>query len=447
MSKKNSYIRIAVAASLASSLLSGANPACPPKSPSASSAATNQPAPKKSCWECETLTGDWGGLRTQLGDKGFTLSASYTAEVFGNTGGDFQHAVSDGLFGICLDIDLEKLTGSWKNATIHTNMLYIYGTQPSVSSMGDLTSISNIAGYNSVRLQELWLQQQFFDRHFFVRAGLITADGYFFSADTACLFINGTFGANPLVANDLVDFPQYPTANPAVLLGFEPTKNFYFRTAVFGVNQNANPAGNNAHGAYWDINKSDGALLSFELGWLRNHEPDATEFVATYKLGAFVQHGFYTTWQSQAATALGVRNPSPVGTNYVVYGVIDHEIYKRDGRKISVFGRGGFAPSTYSTVSGYYDVGFNFSGFVQGRQGDLAGVAFAQSLLSKDFSDSQQLQGGPAYTSQMVIEATYKVQICPWWSIQPDLQYIVRPSGAQNSNNAFVVGLRTSIAF
>ena len=44
-------------------------------------------------------------------------------------------------------------------------------------------------------------------------------------------------------------------------------------------------------------------------------------------------------------------------------------------------------------------------------------------------------------------EATYEIAITPWWSIQPDLQWIINPSGVTGSPNALVLGLRTSVAF
>jgi carbohydrate-selective porin OprB len=37
--------------------------------------------------------------------------------------------------------------------------------------------------------------------------------------------------------------------------------------------------------------------------------------------------------------------------------------------------------------------------------------------------------------------------LAPWWTIQPDVQYIISPSGVQGSPDAVVVGLRTSVAF
>ena len=35
----------------------------------------------------------------------------------------------------------------------------------------------------------------------------------------------------------------------------------------------------------------------------------------------------------------------------------------------------------------------------------------------------------PVRTSETVIEATYQLQVAPWWQIQPDLQYVFNPGG------------------
>ena len=65
------------------------------------------------------------------------------------------------------------------------------------------------------------------------------------------------------------------------------------------------------------------------------------------------------------------------------------------------------------------------------------------------------MQGNPPDTSETVIEATYRGNISPWWSIQPDFQYIVRPGGnvedpanpGMRVRNAAVIGLRSVLKF
>ena len=46
----------------------------------------------------------------------------------------------------------------------------------------------------------------------------------------------------------------------------------------------------------------------------------------------------------------------------------------------------------------------------------------------------------------MVFEATYQIVLAPWLSLQPDLEYVIHPSGT-DIPNALVLGARTTISF
>ena len=48
------------------------------------------------------------------------------------------------------------------------------------------------------------------------------------------------------------------------------------------------------------------------------------------------------------------------------------------------------------------------------------GVIFADSLNGQPF---------PIRSAEMVYELSYIAQLAPWWTLQPDMQYIVRPTG------------------
>jgi porin len=49
--------------------------------------------------------------------------------------------------------------------------------------------------------------------------------------------------------------------------------------------------------------------------------------------------------------------------------------------------------------------------------------------------------------AEMVLEATYQCQVTPWFIVQPDIQYILNPSGSTSLANAFVIGGRCAIVF
>ena len=90
-------------------------------------------------------------------------------------------------------------------------------------------------------------------------------------------------------------------------------------------------------------------------------------------------------------------------------------------------------------------MGADFTRFVPNPL-DIAGLAIAYSAANRNFSDAQILQGGPPYTEEIVLEATYRAHVA-WWNIQPDIEFILNPSGTAGSYNALVIGVRTSITF
>ena len=58
-------------------------------------------------------------------------------------------------------------------------------------------------------------------------------------------------------------------------------------------------------------------------------------------------------------------------------------------------------------------------------------------------------------TVETQFELSYILRVTPWWSIQPDLQYIVHPGGrvpnpldpTRAIGDAFIAGVRTTINF
>jgi porin len=396
-------------------------------------------APSSSILKQDTLTGDWGGLRRTLGDDGVKFSPTLTAEVFGNpSGGARQGVITDGLVNLPLDLDLDKMSdGAVSDFTLHANAEYIYGPGLSQHFVGDFSNTSNIAGYNTLRLQELWAQKWFWERRLSIKVGNMAVDTEFFQSSSASLFINGTFGAFTLIANDVPNAPVYPVASPGVRIQFLPTSKFYVMAGVYGQDVNSDPATNNQNGTRFALTSSSGMLIMSEAGYLLNQSPNDRGLQGTYRLGSFVHTDDSPRFE----------DGSNGGTSYGVYGVMDQQIYSQADRTISFFVRSGGAPTNTNFVDYYVDSGLNFAGFIPGRGNDVGGIAVARSHVSSDYSDAQVASGGLPLTAETVVEATYKAQLAPWWTIQPDVQYIISPSGVQGSPDAVVVGLRTSVAF
>jgi porin len=412
----------------------------------------NPPAPAQAptnFWTQNYMTGNWGGFRDQLKNEGISLTPVLFSEVFGNpSGGARQGVITDGLLNTALDIDFDPLTkGAVKDLTFHTEAEYIYGSSLSQQDVGDFSTTSNIAAYNTLRLDELWVQKLFWDKKLSLKVGNMAVDDEYFQSNSASLFISGTFGVFTILANNVPTAPVYPLAAPGVRVQFLPTAQTYVMAGVYGQDDNSNQATNNQNGIRFALDGASGMLIMSEAGFLLNQGPHDKGLQGTYRVGSFVDTGNHTTFASQADFANGTGPLRSAGTNYGVYGVLDQQIYSKNNRIVSFFVRSGGAPSNTNFVDYYIEGGLNFTGFIPGRDNDVGGIALARSHVSGAYSDSQIAQGNPPSTAETVIEATYKVQLTPWWSLQPDFQYIVTPSGVEGSPNATVLGLRTTVAF
>ena len=364
-------------------------------------------------------------------DRGIDFSPVYTGEVMDNVSGGLEPgAVYAHNLNLPFTIALDKLTGWWDGGMVHANAFWIAGRSISADKVGDLGGVNNIAAYDTVRLHELWFQQLFWDAHASLQFGLLAADDNFFSSDVSALFLNGTFGAFPFVAANLPSPPIYPMGAPGVRFWIQPVPHLYVQAGVYDGNAEAQNV--NRNGIDFRVSRGDGALVFSEIGWNSDWK-----LPGTYKLGSFVHTGNFPDWKTGAGE----------GTDYGIYGVVDQDLYQRGQKVISFFTRGGGTPADVNRVDWYVDAGFNFSGFIPGRPDDVAGIALARSFFSHEFSNSEMSSGSNPFDAETVLEATWKIQISEWWTLQPDFQYVWSPGGETSAHNATVLGLRTTIAF
>ena len=47
----------------------------------------------------------------------------------------------------------------------------------------------------------------------------------------------------------------------------------------------------------------------------------------------------------------------------------------------------------------------------------------------------------------MVLEATYRIALAPWWTVQPDVEYIINPGGVGGRGDALVGTVRLQVDF
>ncbi|HVZ53159.1 MAG TPA: carbohydrate porin [Pseudolabrys sp.] len=417
---------------------------------SAAQAAEPKDKPK-SIWEQDTLTGDWGGARTALKEKsGIDITLNYIGETFSVlSGGLNRGSTYEGRIEFSVDTDLAKLIG-WNGATTHVTVYQIHnGGRDALDNVGSISDPSNIDALATTRLFTAWYQQNFYDDKISVRLGQLAADDEFIISPTAGGLINGTFGWAALFAADMLSGgPAYPVATPGVRVAVKPTDELTVLAAVF----NGNPAGAGCDGDPQACNRygldfkmTGGALAMSELQYAINQDKKAAGLPGVYKLGAWYANTDFPDAYS------GVLNKSG---DWGVYGVADQMVWRGRESSVNLFMRGGFSPSDRNLVSYYIDGGFGIKGLVPGRADDVLTFGAAYIKVSSDVADFDRDNGDAVRSAETVLELSYQAQLAPWWVLQPDLQYIIKPNGGQNPDNpklsydhAFLVGLRSTIKF
>jgi porin len=414
----------------------------------------------KSIWQQDTLTGDWGGARTALKDKGIDVSLTYINEVFGVLSGGLDRRASyEGRLDLSVDTDLGKLMGL-DGFTTHVTVFNIHGSEHNVATnAGSLADPSNIDAVRTTRLFTAWLQygdpaynaeNPAKSDRFSLRVGQLAADDEFLTSPTAGGLINGTFGwANITAANILSGGPAYPLATPGARIQVRPIPDLAIRAAVFsgdpaGDNCVGNPQVCNFHGTTFSFD--GGALFIAEAEYGINQAKAATGLPGVYKIG------FWRT----TADYPDVRFPISHEGNWGIYGVADQTVWQGGASSVSLFTRAGVTPSDRNTISFYIDGGVGLKGLLPGRADDLLTLGVAYQKISPDAVQADRDAGLPVIRSdEVVLEASYAIQVAPWWVIQPDFQYIIHPGGRvsdpanplQPVEDAAVFGVRSTVVF
>ena len=420
-------------------------------------------------WQRDTLTGDWGGLRTQLEAQGIALTVKYTGETFANVqGGIKRGATYDGLFLPELDVDLDKLLG-WHGASFSVSMVQGHGPALSQGWVGNLLNVSNdVAIPPATRLYNLWLQQNLFDDVLSVRAGMMNVDAEFITTLTGSLFMNGSFGWPEWTAADLPGGgPAYPLSAPGIRVKVQqPAGGYYLQSAVFSGDPTGHSGSNSPSTLIPNgtlVSFTGGAFFIAEGGYAVNQDKDAKGPPLAFKLG-----GWYATsthFQDQRFDTQGISLASPLSNgapfnhqgNWGVYAVADGTI----AGPLSGFARiGAGSPNDRNLINFYADAGLTYKGPIPVRPDDTAGIAFAYARIGNTArgldQDVQFFTANPFFPvrdHEAVLEISYQAQVTPWMTLQPDLQRIFHPSGnvlnADGSvrKDALVLGLRSTLTF
>ena len=395
-----------------------------------------------------------------LTDRGIDYTVMYTADVLGNVSGGLKRgATFSGVLEAGLSLETEPLLG-WRGATFYGSCLIAHGENLSDQHLGDLYGGSSDERKFSVRLYELWLDQTFCHEAVSLRVGQLALDREFLGTDLGLLFMNCAFGW-PAVIGWSMDAATYPVAAPGVRLRVDLGR-YWFQSAVFtGEPEPLEERDENEerphdeHGV--DFNFSGGVLAIWELGYATVTEEVNSRHPGVYKLGGWFHTGrfedqYYDDQGRSLADPATSENPRSLNDNWGLYAVAEQNIWNPspalEERGLSLFARVAAVPSDRNLISFTVDTGLHYVGLFPGRPHDVTGVGFSYSRISnraRDLARDENVladAAAPLPDYEAVLEWTYRIEIKPWWYLQPDVQYIVHPGGSSAIPDALVIGLR-----
>lgn len=379
----------------------------------------------------DTLTGDWGGRRAALTEKGLSLDLTLVVDVAKNFHGglDTESTAGQYLLNLNLTFDTKPLLGI-DGGTVFVGLQSHGGADPSSLLVGDFQGASNIAADARDQISEAWYAQTLLDKHLTLKAGKIDVTGDLAMAEIAGAFVNGAMGF-PVSAGPL---PTYPDPAFGLMAIAFPTEKLYVAGGLFdGAGQEGVFTGEN--GPHTFFGEPADLFLIGEAGYAWDAPGDRPGRV---RGGVLYYTGEFAAWDggSQSSAAgyyvmleqrLWRENPTAGGAEADPQGICACLEFDWADANVFELSRHGSAIATWT-------------GALPGRDADVigAGVSWAEftDRAASDFTED----------AETAFEAFYTFEVRPGLTIQPDVQYILNPGGG-DLTDALVATVRISAAF
>lgn len=394
----------------------------------------------------DTMTGDWGGIRTTLNDIGITPHASYLgedADVL--SGGKRQGNGYAQQFAFGSDFDMGKLAGL-TGGTLRINFTVREGRNTSTDYIGNEIAVQETYGAGeNFRLAEVSYEQKLPGGLVDLKGGFYPMGNDFAHTPLLCAFQNDAFCAHPTILPLESGWSDNPTAKWGGRILLNPTPWLYVESGIYESNPTISAHDN---GLKISLSGATGALIPFEIGFTTNSF-DPSLLPGHYKIG-----GYYDT----SSVADVVDTQSKDDGRYGGYFLADQMLWSFDGagqRGAVVFLQEAIADARTAAITNEFLTGVILKGPFPARPKDSLYFGFSrtklnhrlwaehQALLATDSGALPLDQGETAY------EVGYNFQATPWLLLHPNFQYIGNPGtfSYQHIPDALVFGMQTSITF
>ena len=401
--------------------------------------------------------GSMWGLRTGLTDAGIDPFLFYTAIFSGNpVGGRKQGAtfVDDFYFGVNLFLD--RLVG-WPDAKFTVSGVNRDGNGLTDGFVGSRYDVQQSVGGQNIFLYQVYLEQRFWNDKASLKLGRFGASDDFNGSRIYGLYLNN--GIDGDIRNVLFDtqFSAYPFATWAARLRIDPTPEW---NAQFGVFQTWNDIFDRTHnGLNLGIRGEDGVFLIGQVGWspefrkrtVPNENKDGKSMTAPTEVKGLPGHywigGSFSPWSG--FTEFGTNNKRAGSYGFYVHG--DQMVYQEtpgSAQGLTLWAASGLYPQpSIAIVPFQVNLGLVYKGLIPGRDEDQTTLGFIYGNFSEHYARTVKAAGNGVPDYESVVESGYRIQLTKFAFLQPDVQWVIRPSGTGRIPDALVVGAEMGFTF
>lgn len=396
----------------------------------------------------ETLSGDWGGLRSAAAQKGYVFTGGLKVDALRSRGAIQRGTKAVSHLDLKLAVDLEKAAG-WEGGSALINVLQNagrglnYERDPYVGNLMGVTNIE-VGAPTTTRLFQAWIQQSLFDDQLAVLAGLYPIDSEFFAVDSAGVFLGPQYGTPADLA--LTRGPSiFNSSAFGIRARWNISKNFYAMGALLDGIPNDPDQPKHTRIRFED---GDGSFQIGEIGWL----PEAAneEFKGHAKLAFglwnYTAHEENLVDTAYADTTGAFRMRSHRQHGGYLLGERTLMRLSEDGERYLT----GFARYTWGDARSYelknsLNLGVHVKGALAARPDDILGLAWTRAGTSSEFRQATRIYGDSPTHSESIWELTYRAQLTPYLAIQPNAQWVRNPGGTVGPNDAKLIGVRLDL--
>jgi porin len=373
------------------------------------------------------VTGDWFGLRIRMANDGLTFAGTIDYDYSKNFIGGISivNDASRELLNLNITFTTDQLL-HWHGGTFFINLQDHEGSNGSTSLAGDAQLFDNQDAPRYIQLSELWYQQLFLDDKFRLKIGRIDSNTEFAQVTNASQFLNSSYGASPAI----LGLPTIPDAALGANLFWTPDPHFYLGAGSYYANRSDQSLILSGHPN--TVDPTSGGMFSIlELGAKWNL--DKTQLPGRFALGGYDHNGQFERFNGTAQTgAAGM------------YAMFDQTVWQSSvpdsNRSVGAFAQFSVADSHVALITEQIGTGVQWTGPLplSSRSSDIFGLGPTWVQFSN--------QSPTVDRYELAIEGFYKLQLTPWFDVQPDLQYIINPGGTGRPN-ALVMTVRAELDF